>query len=349
MAKKEAFIPDLATDAAIEAAELGETRWAIQGIVPEGACLLAGAPKLGKSWLALNLALAIAHGGVALGKIQVEQGNVLYLALEDGPRRLQKRLRKLMQASGSQPTGRIYFATRWARCRDGGLAALKDQMQKLRPRLVIIDTLARIQDARHGTDNAYVSDYQVISPLQELALEMGIAILFITHVRKGGSALESDPLEEVSGSMGLTGAADVVLVLKRKRSETDGKLFVTGRDIEEATINLHWDPRYCLWQWTEEVPHSDLNADQRQIVAILDQAQGPLTLKQIVEKLNSPKGYEAIARTIRRMAADGFIRKDGYATYLAASELSDPSESRSDNSDNSDPDPPQLYEETPWD
>ncbi len=98
--------------------ELPPVRWAVPGILPEGLSLLAGKPKLGKSWLALGLAVAKASGGVALGKIPVDQGEVLYLALEDNRRRLQNRLRKVLD--GSPPPEGLHIATEWARVDEGG-------------------------------------------------------------------------------------------------------------------------------------------------------------------------------------------------------------------------------------
>ncbi len=316
--------------------ELGEIKWAIQGLIPEGAALLAGAPKLGKSWFALNLALAIAHGGVALGRIQVEKGPVLYLALEDGPRRLQKRLKKILQASGMPCPRGIEFHCRWPRCKEGGLAALKERMEALKPRLVIIDTLARIQDARTGSDNAYVTDYAVVAPLQELALEMNIAVLLVTHVRKRAalSPDNGDPIEDVSGSMGITGAADVVLVLKRPRQNREATLFLTGRDIEENEIPMEWNPQYGLWTMrdTEEGPR--LSTEQRRVLKILDEAQAPMNILDIMAKANTTKNYEAFAKMVRRMAADGVIHRDGNRGYV--SKMSKPSDPTPDNLDNSD-------------
>ena len=72
---------------------LPEPKWAVAGLLPAGFSVLAGKPKLGKSWLGLDIALAVALGGVALGSIHVSQGDVLYLALEDTTRRLQTRIR----------------------------------------------------------------------------------------------------------------------------------------------------------------------------------------------------------------------------------------------------------------
>jgi AAA domain len=69
--------------------------YAVPGLVPEGSVLLVGAPKIGKSWLALSIALAAADGGKALG-LDVPKRPVLYAALEDGDRRLQERCRRLL-------------------------------------------------------------------------------------------------------------------------------------------------------------------------------------------------------------------------------------------------------------
>jgi RecA-family ATPase len=96
-------IPETVTAADLMAAELPPVRWGVRGVLPEGVTLLAGKPKLGKSWLALGLCVAVAAGGVALGTRQVEQGEVLYLALEDNRRRLHKRLGKML--CGPAPDG----------------------------------------------------------------------------------------------------------------------------------------------------------------------------------------------------------------------------------------------------
>src|SRR5215218_1452231 len=100
--------PETFTAADLMALELPEVRWAVPGIVPEGVTLLAGKPKLGKSWLTLDLGVAISTGRVALGTKRVEQGECLYLALEDNRRRLQTRLHKLL--SGAAGPKRLHLA-----------------------------------------------------------------------------------------------------------------------------------------------------------------------------------------------------------------------------------------------
>jgi hypothetical protein len=112
------------------ARQLPPIRWAIPDILPEGLTLLAGKPKLGKSWLALSVALAVAAGGVALGTYPVKQGEVLYLALEDNERRLQSRAKQLLASMSSVPNS-IAFELRWPRLDQGGLAYLFDPLTAL--------------------------------------------------------------------------------------------------------------------------------------------------------------------------------------------------------------------------
>src|SRR5215207_710344 len=219
------------------AIEFPEPRWIVPGIVPEGTTILAGKPKMGKSWLALGTSVAVAAGGVALGTKRVERGAVLYLALEDNPRRLQSRLKKLLPG-GAAPEG-LELATEWPRLGDGGLDALEAWLNTHPDaRLVVIDTLAKFRTGQTGK-SLYKEDYEAVEPLVELAAHHNVAILIVHHLRKLGA---DDPLDQVSGSMGLTGGADGALVLNRERGRADAYLYVTGRDIEEEKeLALSWD------------------------------------------------------------------------------------------------------------
>lgn len=210
------------------ALELPSVRWAIPDILPEGVTLLAGKPKLGKSWMAFGLSIAVASGGVALGTKPVERGDSLYLALEDNERRLQRRLRKML--AGSSAPERLHITTQWSRLDDGGVEALEGWL-KAHPdaRMIVIDTLAKIRPRQRG-QNVYAEDYAALEKLLPLAAEHGVAILIVHHLRKGGA---DDPMDEISGSTGLSGGVDGALVLKRDRGQGDAYLHVDGRDIEE--------------------------------------------------------------------------------------------------------------------
>ena len=204
------------TAAAIGNLELLPLRFLIPNILPEGLNVLAGRPKIGKSWLGLDFALAVAYGGRAIGSLLVEQAAVLYLALEDGARRMQDRLRHI--TSEALPPGLTFFFD-WPRTDDGGLERLGTWLDR-NPgcRLVIVDTLQKIKAQARFNSNAYEADYAAMEGMQRLAIERRVCVLLVHHLRKSGG---DDILDSVSGSVGITGASDAVLILERGRGNAD--------------------------------------------------------------------------------------------------------------------------------
>jgi AAA domain/Winged helix-turn-helix DNA-binding len=288
--------------------EFAEPRWAVNGLIAEGLNLIVGSPKLGKSWLCLGLAVAIASGGKALGKIQVDQGAVLYAALEDTPRRLQNRLRMVLQ--GERVPEDLHITTALPRMPDaigfidGWLEAHQDA------RLVIVDVLRKIRPPTTGRD-FYGEDYDVMSSLKQLADRHAVAVLVVHHTRK--SADESDVFNEVSGSTGLTGAADAILIAKRARNTAEAVLHVTGRDITEQEYGLSWRPESCTWTLLDEPVHiATMGTTRRQILTLLSKHPAS-TPAQVAEGLGIDP---ATARqTLRRMATDLQLESDGEGRY----------------------------------
>jgi RecA-family ATPase len=232
------------TAAELMATKLPPLRWTVPGLLPEGVTLLSGKPKLGKSWLALGLAIAVASGGVALGTMPVNHGEVLYLALEDTRRQLQKRLEKTL--AGTTAPSRLHIATEWPRMDEGGADRLGDWLA-VHPdaRLAVVDILKKVRPRTSQNRSVYDVDYEALEALQRLAGEHGVAILVVHHTRKLAAA---DPVDEVSGSTGLSGGADGILVLKRDRGKADAYLHITGREIEEeAELALKWDTALASW------------------------------------------------------------------------------------------------------
>lgn len=205
----------------------------VPGLVTAGLNILAGNPKSGKSFLALGLALALSNGSQALNMYDTNQTGVLYLALEDTRYRLKARVKTL----GLPATDMLHFATEIPRLGDGGLDQI-DTFLHEHPEVgvVIIDTLAKIVDARTG-GNVYDEDSQLGGALHALAHHHDVALIVVHHTRKGAAG---DFLHSVSGSAGLTGAADVVMVLTRNRDEREATLQVTGRDVFESKMTLNW-------------------------------------------------------------------------------------------------------------
>jgi hypothetical protein len=261
--------PGIISAAALAATELPEPRWAVQGIIPEGLTLAVGKPKSGKSWLALGMALAVASGGRALGHVQVDAGDVLYLALEDNLRRLQRRL----AAMRIEAPPRLDLAIAWPRSDQGGIEHIEGWLRDHpNARLVMVDTLARIRPVVR--DTGYLPDYAALEPLQQLAGQHAVGTLVIHHQRK---LLAEDWIDTVSGTLGLAAAPDGLLGLFRERGSSSAVLKVTGRDVEEIELGLRWDELTCSWVLVGEAWKVALNKARLEVVDLLKQAKAPLT------------------------------------------------------------------------
>lgn len=205
--------------------------WIVNGLIPEGFALLIGGPKIGKSWLSLDISLAVAAGGRAVGAVPVESRPVLLLALEDGDRRLQDRARKLL-INGSIP-GRLHYMTKVL---PGQLvptveAWLDSLDHDGPPPLVFLDTLGKVMPPKMMGETDYMRDYRVAGRLKALADSWpGMGLVALHHDRK---ALSEDFVDAVSGTNGIAGAADTIIVINRRRTEEEGRFLVTGRDVNE--------------------------------------------------------------------------------------------------------------------
>ena len=217
------------------------TPFLVDELIPEGLHILAGAPKIGKSWLALWLCLCVSQGQ-PLWNFAVTQGEVLYLSLEDSYRRIQSRLFDLTE--DAPPT--LHFAI-LADTLKRGLEQQIEQFLAEHPttKLVVIDTLQRVRSAG-GDSNLYANDYQDVGLLKQLADRHHIAILLIHHLRK---LHDDDPMNMISGSTGLSGAADSAFVLqKNARSANAASLHCTGRDIPDRTLKLELGEDDHVWK-----------------------------------------------------------------------------------------------------
>jgi hypothetical protein len=221
----------------IDATDYPEARWAVPGLVPDGVTILAGPKSRGKSFVALDLSVAVASGGPALGNMWCDQGAVLYLALEDGERRIQGRIRAILQ--GQPVPQNLDIATEWNNTDNGGLEDLELWLAA-RPnaRLVVVDVLAKIKGRPDPQRGVYDQDYATITPFHALARKHGVAVVLVHHTNKGAA---SDPVLRISGTMGLSGAADTTLVLSREARDMHGTLDVRGRDVPERELALQFD------------------------------------------------------------------------------------------------------------
>lgn len=217
--------------------------WALTGIFPEGSSLFVGPPKVGKSWFLLSMLLAISCGGRHLG-IEVQQRPVLYMALEDGDRRMQPRCRRLLGDYVPIPD-RFEYLTR---CEPGRvLDTIAEWLSRYEgdAPVVAVDTLGKVMPPALVGESSYQRDYRVGSALKRLVDDApGGSLVVAHHDRKAESA---DFIDAVSGTNGLAGAADTIVLLSRPRHELEGTLQVTGRDVPEASYAVKFLDG-CRWE-----------------------------------------------------------------------------------------------------
>lgn len=284
-------------------------KYVIPGLIPEGLTILAGRPKVCKSWMALDVALSIAASRFCLGDKKPTQGDVLYCALEDNQRRLKWRIGKLL-GDVTAPE-RLTLATSWRRLDKGGVADVAEWLDEHpEARLVILDTLAGVKPIR--TQQGYTEDYASLEQLHRLANERGIAIVVIHHVRKMEA---EDPIDTISGTLGLAGCADTLMVISRASQGTT--LYLRGRDIQEAEHAISFDKIGCRWTILGDAADVHRSSERGKILAALDKkAPEPMTPQEIVAATGMPRNN--VDQLLFKMASDGEVEKEGRGKYRKA-------------------------------
>jgi hypothetical protein len=304
------------TAAQLVAREFQEPRWAVPELIAEGLMLLAGKPKTGKSWLALDAAVAVAGGYAAFGNIVCPQGDTLLLALEDNARRLHQRLKAVLQ--GQPAPAALEIATQWRRADEGGLDDLRAWLKE-HPRagLVTVDTLQMIRGQRSKSEGIYADDYAAVGQLKGLADRSSVPFLLVHHLRKEAAG-GGDPLESVSGTAAITGCADTVLILKRAPKETLGVLHVRGRDLPEAEIAMQFDPVTGKWLRLLGADDFRRGRERNAIMRVLLDLDEPMSPTEIATAIGKPRGNTASIRMLlKKMRQAGDVIKCADGRYAA--------------------------------
>ena len=271
----------------ITAAELLDTTYQpleelIEGMLSPGVYILAGASKIGKSWLVLQIAHHISTGTPLWGRKTIKS-DVLYLALEDTERRIQRRLLQICQGE----TGNISFATEAEILGNGFERQVMDFLQEHpEARLVIVDTLIKVRQA-NSTNNAYADDYATMTAFKRLADRYGVAILVVHHTRKKEA---KDIMDMISGTTGLMGCADGAMVLERPaRRLPDASISMTGRDHQDARIQLRQNAQTMCWDFVgyeDELPPQSRDPVLQAISTFLeDHGTWEGTAEQLLQQL----------------------------------------------------------------
>ena len=267
----------------------------IDGLLYGGAYILAGAPKIGKSFLVAQIAYHISTGK-KLWDYEVHQGSVLYLALEDDYQRIQSRM---FMMYGVEDSSNLYFATAANKIGNG----LDEQLEFFinehpDTKLIIIDTMQKIREVG-GEAYSYASDYEIIGRLKQFADKHCICILIVHHTRKQPAG---DTFEMISGTTGLLGCADGSLLMqKKKRTALEATIDVVGRDQQDQILYLSKDPNTQIWnldktetELHKEPPDPTLEAVARLVTS--EQPEWTGSPSELAEALNTGMAANALTK-----------------------------------------------------
>lgn len=318
--------------------EFKPIKWVVEGVIPTGNMLLAARPKMRKTWLGLQLSLAIASGSEFLGW-DTNKGDVLYLALEDNERRMQNRIKTLQRWQMTVPdlsgfrywTGGMGYdgaghlkvmnpeeaaATEAVFPKgEAGIEALYQYLEEYpATTTIIIDTLAHFRGERTSRD-IYASDYEAMMPLTKLAAAKNVLIIPVTHEKKGNAdrGVGGDFLEDVTGSAGMTGGSDGVISIKGRRGiqeETESrKILITGRDVPyDYEVDVAFDAERGGWLKSAK---EDVKVTIRTLLA-----KHPFLNQQDLGALCPNVGRSRIYKALTDMKIEGEVEQGRYGYSL---------------------------------
>lgn len=278
-------------------AEFKDPEWLVPDLIPIGLVSLAGKPKIGKSFLALQLAIAVGSGGIFLDK-QTPQAKVMYLAFEDSPKRLQKRIRMMGFPKGTP----VLFKTDYKNFLDGGLDDLAIDIIGNAFKLVVVDTFGRSIGKFDIKD--YGDNVQALSPLQRMAQEYALSILLVDH--HGKLTANENPIVDLIGSIGKSATFDAICGLYRSPGKSDSKLVIVSRDAEQVDLSIQFDPVTGCWQSLGDVK-SHFQSQVLEAIKALTRMNELTTTANVAEHLDADRGNTS--RAISMLVSIGKVRK----------------------------------------
>ena len=280
--------------------DIGGCEWFVDNMIPDGLTVLAGPAKIGKSFFAWNIALAVSQGGMALSSIPIETPrNVTYLALEDPLPLLRDRL-SMIAPDGMPSNLHIVSDFQNFKLDSVGLRVLENHIESTQSEMVIIDTWRHVCPEVSVNGSAYDIDYNALIPVQKFAHIKKIAMVLVTHTRKA-----SDPdnvFNQIQGSMGMQAGCDTMLMLTRNNGVPS--LHITGRRTEEMEYALTLENG--LWKIHGDADDYQKTQQRNEILSILlDAGDDGIRFKEIAELTD--KKDSAINSMLRRMLRDGEV------------------------------------------
>lgn len=242
--------------------EFEERYYAVENMIPEGETVIAAPPKTGKSWLMLDMCLQIAKGERFLN-FKTNKSDTLYLALEDGDNFEQERLNIVLNGTAAPANFHFVFSNVMPMT-EGFLLQLEELLQQLpNVKVVVIDTLQFIKYRLGKQESAYECDYRTGRDLKEFAEKNKLAIVVVTHTTK--MIHIEDEMANVSGTNGVTGAADAVIVLgKEKRTNKNARMFITGRKVRQSMHDITFNDKNCKWEYIGVTEITDKDEQEKE-------------------------------------------------------------------------------------
>ena len=250
----------------------------VEGLLYEGMLLFGGKSKRGKSWLMLDLALSVATGSRVWRHFEVpEPQPVLYIALEDGRSRIQRRLNDIRP--GVRANGYLHLLYSFPLLNNGGLEELQRYIESGRYRLIIIDVLARVEPAaKRGSDKTYLDIYRMFAPLQDLHRQHPQCLAMITHLRK---AEADDIFDTLHGSVAYQGVQDALWVLERPPADSVGILHTRQNDGAEQSLHLSFADGH--WEFLGHDEDMMLSRDRQSILELWEETDKSLSIDEMLK------------------------------------------------------------------
>ncbi len=282
--------------------EFPELDWVVPMIMPEGFSVLGGRPKVGKSWLAMQIAHAVSTGGVLFGE-KVSKGKVLYLALEDNPRRLARRIRIQKWAS----TEDCVFYNQWLPMNQGGLAEIAKIFDKEPHRLCVMDTVARAYQVKDPNDVAQMT--RIYDQTHHFFEDAKVNLLAVDHHSKSGGGMDFDVIDSIISSTAKVAVPDTILGLAKMRGKVEARLVATGRDAEDFDEQVIFNKALGAWEITTVIVKE--NSVQADIVKVVLDSQATVSLTELAAALDKNKGQvlrEANELVKKGLIVEGFLQ-----------------------------------------
>ena len=286
----------------------------VEGLLHEGMLLFGGKSKRGKSWLMLDLALAVATGTPVWQHFPTRAPQpVLYLALEDGRGRIQRRLRAIQP--GIQTAGGLQLLYDFPLLNDGGIERLRHYIETWHYRLVVLDVLARVEPAARGNnDRTYHDIYRMFAPLQDLHRRHPFCLAMLTHLRKADA---EDIFDTLHGTVAYQGVQDTLWVLERPARDAVGVLHLREKDSDDQALHVSFVDGH--WEFLGHDSEVKLSQGRQAILELFEEKEGALSIDEILKGLARPRSrYQTVKKTLQRMVQDEQLVRLDRGRYAAA-------------------------------